>query len=138
MKSNKNLAFPIIAALALLVNGCIIEEENDYTYILVNESSINITLERVGGYDDNFTSNSVQINAESQFSFHYYDISLPFLTTDSLYFKNNGVILRKFGRQTEGKNPLRIEYCDGGKVGYKRHITSYEYTFKILDTDFTK
>ena len=60
MKSNKNLAFPIIAALTLLVNGCIIEEENDYTYILVNESSINITLERVGGYDDNFTSNSVQ------------------------------------------------------------------------------
>ena len=93
MKSIKNLAFPIIAALTLLVNGCIIEEENDYTYILVNESSINITLERVGGYDDNFTSNSVQINAESQFSFHYYDISLPFLTTDSLYFKNNGVIL---------------------------------------------
>ena len=138
MKSNKKLAFPIIAALTLLVNGCIIEEENDYTYILVNESSINITLERVGGYDDNFTSNSVQINAESQFSFHYYDISLPFLTTDSLYFKNNGVILRKFGRQTEGKNPLRIEYYDGGKVGYKRHITSYEYTFKILDTDFTK
>jgi hypothetical protein len=137
MKSSKYINFITIIVFVLSLNSCIIEEEEEFTFTIKNESSKDITLERMGGYDINFTSLSIQINSKSQFSFHYdYAVNVPFPGTDSIFFINNDLSFKKFGRNTESKNPLRIEYYEGGKVDYKHHISIYKYVYTILDADF--
>ena len=60
----------------------------------------------------------------------------PFCGTDSLVLSSGDKFKQVYTPMMNGKTPLNMNYYDGGKIDYKHHITSYEYTYRMENSDF--
>jgi len=121
-------------------NSCKVEEGTSVDYILINESDYKITIERYGGWDFNFKdSNTVLLEKGSELKLQYSDDTggpcQPFRGTDSLIFTFGDLFKKTYKQITPEKNPLRVDYYEGGKIGDKKHFTLYKYTYHILNND---
>ena len=130
----------LIVLFFSIFQSCIVEEESSVDFIVINETDYKILIERNGGWDYNFVNgDSIFLEKGSQIVLNYYGKGgafCPFCGTDSLVFSNGDKFKQIYTPMMNGKNPLNKDYYEGGKVNYKHHITSYEYTYRIENSDF--
>lgn len=123
------------------MNSCIVEEGTSADYIIKNETDFDLKVERYGGWDSNFKeSDTLYLKAKQEFIFNYYDDTggplPPLFSTDSLMFSYENLLRKTYTRDMSDKNPFNLDYYEGGKINYKNHVTSYEYNFVIVQSDF--
>lgn len=131
----------LMVFLLFLFSSCV--EEGGLVYCtLVNESDYNLTIERFGRYDyyNRSIDNPYVLNKGSEITFEYYtDTGMPcypFCNIDSLVFSYSHTLKKIYTRLDTCKSPLQSEYYEGGKTDYSNHVTTYEFKYRIRNTDF--
>ena len=120
--------------------SCIVEEESSVDYVVVNGTDYKILIERYGGWDYNFINgDTIFLEIGSEVVLNYSGkggVFYPFYGTDSLVLKSGDKFKQTYTPMMNGKSPFNIDNYEGGKVDYKHHITSYEYTYRMENIDF--